>query len=272
MDTHPNPVAPAITRDELYARFARPDAPVVINVCREPAFQAEAKLIPSAIRVAPERVAEWALQHARQPVVVYCVHGHEVSQTAAQTLIQAGFKACYLEGGIEGWKGAALPTIERTAAPGVPGQSRWVTRERPKIDRIACPWLIKRFIDPFATFVYVPKDTVVEYADKNHAIPYDIPGVQFSHRGDLCSFDALLADFALRDPALDQLATIVRGADTDRLELAPQAAGLLAISLGLSANEPDDHAMLARGMVIYDALYAWCRSCQNERHDWTYPS
>jgi hypothetical protein len=146
---------------------------------------------------------------------------------------------------------------------------RWVTRERPKIDRIACPWLIQRFVDPAAEFVYVPKDDVLRVAEETGAIPYDVANVELTHVGELCSFDAILAKYGLADPALQQLAVIVRAADTDRLDLAPQAAGLLAISLGLSANFSDDHAMLAHGMVVYEALYSWCRTCQGETHDWS---
>jgi len=145
---------------------------------------------------------------------------------------------------------------------------RWVTRDRPKIDRIACPWLIARFIDPAAEFLYVPREVVLRIADETGAIPYDVPNVELTHVGELCSFDAVLANYGLTDPALKRLAVIVRAADTDRLDLAPQAAGLLAISLGLSANFADDHAMLSQGMVIYDALYSWCRTCQGETHDW----
>jgi hypothetical protein len=142
--------------------------------------------------------------------------------------------------------------------------SRWVTRERPKIDRIACPWLIRRFIDARAEFLYVPAAQVLAVAKARQAIPYDVPDVQFSHRGALCSFDAFLADFALDDPALAELARIVRGADTGKPELTPQSPGLLAVSLGLSLNFPDDHAMLEHGMVVYDALYAWIRSARAE--------
>ena len=145
---------------------------------------------------------------------------------------------------------------------------RWVTRERPKIDRIACPWLIARFIDSAPEFLYVPADRVLAVAGELDAIPYDIPGVEFSHVGEKCSFDAFLAKYELDEPALQQLAVIVRGADTSRLDLTPQSAGLFAISLGLSARFPDDHEMLAHGLVIYDALYAWCRSCQDEQHNW----
>ncbi|QTR54721.1 chromate resistance protein ChrB domain-containing protein [Thiothrix unzii] len=149
---------------------------------------------------------------------------------------------------------------------------KWVTRERPKIDRIACPWLITRFIDKDAEFLYVPADQVLAVAETSGATPYDIPDVEYSHVGALCSFDAFISKHNLTDPALLQLAVIVRGADTARLDIAPQAAGLLALSLGLSHNFADDHAMLAQGMVMYDALYAWCRHTQQETHSWNYPA
>jgi hypothetical protein len=145
---------------------------------------------------------------------------------------------------------------------------KWITRERPKIDRIACPWLIARFIDTEPEFLYVPAGEVMREAQRTGAVPYDVPGVEFSHVGELCSFDAFLARYQLTDPALQQLAAIVRGADTSRLELTPQSAGLYALSLGLSHNFSDDHEMLKHGMVMYDALHAWCRACQAETHNW----
>ena len=145
---------------------------------------------------------------------------------------------------------------------------KWVTRERPKIDRIACPWLIARFIDDAPEFLYVPADQVLKIANEAGAIPYDIPGVEMSHVGELCSFDAFLKKYDLTEPALQQLAQIVRGADTSRLDLTEQSAGLYAISLGLSNNFTDDHEMLKHGMVIYDALYAWCKHCKRETHNW----
>ena len=145
---------------------------------------------------------------------------------------------------------------------------KWITRERPKIDRIACPWLIARFIDKSPEFLYVPSGEVLKVAQETGATPYDIAGVEMTHVGDLCSFDAFLLKYKLTDPALQQLALIVRGADTARLDLAPQAAGLYAISLGLSHTFKDDHEMLKHGMVVYDALYAWCKACQAETHNW----
>lgn len=147
---------------------------------------------------------------------------------------------------------------------------KWITRERPKIDRIACPWLITRFIDKQPEFLFVPTGDVLRVAGEIGAIPYDIPGVELSHVGGECSFDTFLKKYNLTNPALQDLAVIVRGADTDRLDLAPQCAGLLAISLGLSRNFSDDHKMLEHGLVMYDALYAWCCHARGERHSWNY--
>jgi hypothetical protein len=145
---------------------------------------------------------------------------------------------------------------------------KWITRERPKIDRIACPWLIARFIDEKPEFLFVPAQDVMSEAERTGAIPYDVAGVELTHVGEQCSFDAFLARYGLHDPALEQLAQIVRGADTSRLDLTPQSAGLYALSLGLSRNFDDDHEMLKHGVVMYDALYAWCRECQGETHNW----
>jgi hypothetical protein len=145
---------------------------------------------------------------------------------------------------------------------------QWITRERPKIDRIACPWLIARFIDQEPEFLYVATGDVLKVASETGAIPYDIPGVELPHVGDLCSFDAFLSKYGLTDPALVKVADIVRGADTSRLDLTPQSAGLYAVSLGLSHVFQDDHELLKHGMIMYDALYVWCRDCQNETHNW----
>lgn len=241
----------------LQAALCGANPPLVIDVRREPAYKAAGDVIAGALRRAPESAAAWAKTLPRAgAVVVYCVHGHEVSQNAAKALNDAGIKAQYLEGGIdEGWKaaGGALDAKPSGAA------TRWITRERPKIDRIACPWLIARFVDAAAEFLYVPAAQVHAQAKAREAIPYDVADVAFTHDGDMCSFDAFIKHYRLADPALQTLALIVRGADTGRLDLAPPAAGLLAISQGLSRNFCDDHEMLAHGMVMYDALYAWCR-------------
>jgi hypothetical protein len=145
---------------------------------------------------------------------------------------------------------------------------QWITRERPKIDRIACPWLINRFVDSKAEFVFAPPAEVISRAEKTGAIPFDVEGVELAHDGPLCSFDAILMKYRLTEPALLEMAVIIRGADTARLDLAPQCAGLLAISLGLSHNFKDDHEQLRHGMIVYDALYAWCRYVRTETHTW----
>jgi rhodanese-related sulfurtransferase len=256
----------SISPQATYERRGSAAAPLLFDVRLTPTFADADRMISGARRRAPEQIESWcgAIDRDR-PVVVYCVHGHEVSQNAAQRLRDAGIDASYLEGGIEAWADAGLPLRAKTG----PSSPRWVTRERPKIDRIACPWLIRRFIDPEAQFLYVPTERVFKAAREQDATAYDIPGAEpFSHDGEKCSFDAFLKVYELRDPALDALALIVRGADTDRLALSPQAPGLLAITLGLSVNFPDDQAMLEQGMTIYDALYTWCRSLQGETHGW----
>ena len=256
----------AITASDLRARLREAEPPIVIDARRSSAFTASSEMIGGALRRDPERVGAWAKSlPAASSVVVYCVHGREVSQNTASALSQAGIRASYLEGGLEeGWKAAEGP-IDRKPANAA---TRWVTRERPKIDRIACPWLIARFVDPEAEFVYVPSKEVLNAARERDAVPYDVPDVHFTHEGELCTFDAFIKHYRLNDPALKELATIVRGADTARLDLAPQAPGLAAISLGLSRNFSDDHEMLKHGMVMYDALYTWCKEGKQEMHTW----
>jgi rhodanese-related sulfurtransferase len=257
------PPPQGITLDAFAIWHAKPIRPLIVDVRREPAFAADPQIIPSAIRRAPESVLSWArgLDPART-IVVYCVHGHQVSQQVAATLAALGHDAQYLEDGLAGWQNRGL-SVRPWSPP-----SRWVTRARPKIDRIACPWLIRRFIDPDAQFFYVPADQVMDFSASQNAIAYDVPGVQFTHRGERCSFDALIEDHGLTDPALLQLAQIVRGADTGALDLAAQADGLLALSLGLSRLIGDDLKMLQQGLAIYDALYAWCSQGQSETHGW----
>jgi rhodanese-related sulfurtransferase len=255
----------SISPADLYARLGTASAPVLIDVRRPEAFAKAGELITSAFHHPPDEVEKWwkDLPSGRQ-VVVHCVHGHQVSQNAAAALRAAGMDAVYLEDGIAGWIEQGFPT--RRAIGATPG--KWVTRERPKIDRIACPWLIRRFIDPRAEFIYVPTKQVLAVAKETGGTPYDIEGVEFAHEGERCSFDTILRIYGIHDPALDHLATIVRGADTSRHDLAPQCGGLFAISLGLSANFADDHEMLEHGIVMYDALYTWCRRLQAETHNW----
>ena len=256
----------SIAFPDLQSAIRSRQPPLVIDVRKEPAFNAATDMIAGALRREPDSVTSWAKELPKaSAVVVYCVHGHEVSQGVAQALRAAGISAHYLADGIEeGWKqagGSVMPKARNAS-------TRWVTRERPKIDRIACPWLIARFIDPGAEFLYVPTPNVLSAAKEKEAIPYDVPDVAFTHDGELCSFDAFLKTYHLTDPALERLALIVRGADTARPELAPQSPGLLAVSLGLSRIFADDHEMLKHGMVMYDALYAWCKDGQDETHTW----
>jgi rhodanese-related sulfurtransferase len=254
---------PPFTPLDVERRLAAFPPPTLVDVRRQPAFDQDPNVISGALRRLPDAIDTWAAAlEPWRPVVVYCVRGHEVSQNAATALRSRGFDARYLEGGLERWRAEGRATRPFTAA------TRWVTRERPKIDRIACPWLIARFVDGSAEFHYVPPKEVLQAAKERDAVPYDIPDVPFSHEGELCSFDAFLKHYRLADPALQQLAVIVRGADTARLELAPQAPGLAAISLGLSRNYGDDHEMLKHGMVMYDALYAWCKEGKEEVHTW----
>ena len=250
----------AISASGLRALIGRKTPPIIIDVRRNERWQEASDLIDGALRRDPAQVEQWKKTlPAGAEVVVYCVHGHEVSQNAAKAL-----GAKFLEGGIEHWRadGGDLRAKPKGAS------TRWVTRERPKIDRIACPWLVKRFIDPEAEFLYVPSPDVKKVAGEREAVPYDIPDVEFTHEGELCSFDAFIKRFRLQDPALDELARIVRGADTGKLGLAPQSAGLLAVSLGLSLVFRDDHEMLRHGMTLYDALYRWCKEGKQETHTW----
>ena len=252
MDGRPLSISP----QDVYAKLGTAAAPLLIDVRRAAAFDADDRLIIGSARRLPDQVTGWrgALPAGRS-VVAYCVHGHEVSQGVAAALQQNGVAAAYLEGGIAAWKERSLPTRLKRGQ----SENKWVTREHPKIDRIACPWLISRFVNPDAEFIYVPPNDVANTAERIGGTPYDIKGVEFGHVGDNCSFDAIIRVYGIKDPALDRLATIVRGADTSRPDLTPQCEGLLAISYGLSANFRDDHEMLKHGLVMYDALYTWCR-------------
>ena len=248
----------SITAAALSVALTQPNPPLVIDVRRAKAFTAAADMFSGALRRDPETAESWA-DHLppADAFVVYCVHGHEVSQHAATALRARGLNARYLEHGVEGWReaGGAL----QGKPPDAP--TRWVTRARPRIDRIACPWLIRRFVDTTAEVLYVPSADVAAVAQAKCAIAFDIPDVPFGHHGARCSFDAFIAHYRLSsDPALLRLADIVRAADTDRSSASPQAPGLLAISIGLAHLYADDHAMLTQGMIVYDALYHWCRA------------
>ncbi len=260
-----SPAAPSISAAELRDLMAR-NAVAFFDVRRRPRFEESGEAIPGVPWRDPEQVEAWSrpLKPGR-PVVVACVHGHEVSQGTAAALKARGLDARYLEGGIEGWRKAGNAIARQT--PPAKGAT-WITRERPKIDRIACPWLVLRFYDKTAKFAYVPPERVLPESESTGAVPYDVPGVEMSHDGELCSFDVMIRRLGLKEPALKDLAVIVRGADTGRPDLSPEAPGLLAVSLGLSAMYADDHEMLKAGLVVYDALYAWLLKARGETHGW----
>ena len=261
MDGH----QPSISSLDLYARLGTAAAPTVVDVRDDSAFASAGRLLVGAMHQRRDQVDQWrsSLPLGRL-AIAYCEHGDKISQGVTAALRTAGIDAAFLEGGIAAWRDAGLPT--RRTVGVTPG--KWVTRERPKIDRIACPWLISRFIDPQAEFIYAPTSRVVAVANETGGTPYDIEGVECAHEGEHCSFDTILRIYDIHDSGLDRLAMIVRGADTSRHDLSPQCGGLFAISLGLSANFPQDHEMLRHGMVMYDALYTWCRSLHADTHDW----
>jgi rhodanese-related sulfurtransferase len=247
----------SISATDLYSQLGTANAPMLVDVRRDDAFDADSVQIISAIRFLPGEAFLWrgALPTDRC-VVLYCERGIEPSPALAAAFREAGIDARFLDDGIEKWRSLGLPTRRKLGVT----PSQWVTRHRPKVDRIACPWLVRRFVDPEAAFCYLPPAQIGVFAAWSGAIPYDVEGAEFGHVGECCSFDAFLKIFAIADPALDRLALIVRGADTGKPELTPQSPGLLALSHGLSATINDDHQQLEHGMVLYDALYAWCRS------------
>jgi rhodanese-related sulfurtransferase len=263
----------AIDSLSLHASLFGPTSPLVLDVARPEIVREAGWLIPGARSARSEDASTLAESLDRgRVVVVACAHGHNRSQQVVAELRRAGIAAATLEGGRDAWAAAGLPRVRREAdgialggAPTV-----WVTRRRPKIDRIACPWLVARFLDPDARFLFVDPDQVLAVAADAGGIPYDLPGGLFEHAGERCSFDALLEAFGLDgDPRLAELALIVRGADTGRLDLAPACAGLLGLSLGLSARHgDDDHALLRDGFLLYDALYTWLLQARSETHLW----
>ena len=273
------PAPNAMTCEKLSKLIGTPKAPVVLDVRRDALRNADPRLIATARAVPETGLVREALSHlARElrgeapgrPVLVVCAEGHGRSQGVAAWLRHEGLAAEYLEGGHAAWVAGGLPTFDpaKLPRPDGAGRSLWVTRSRPKIDRIACPWLIRRFIDPRAVFLYVTPSEVQAVAETFGAAPYDIDGVFWSHRGETCTFDTLIAEFDLSIPALDRLATIVRGADTARPDLAPECAGLIAASLGLSRMHVADLEQLEAGMALYDAFYRWCRDATGETHTW----
>jgi rhodanese-related sulfurtransferase len=260
---------------DLALLVGTPAAPVILDVRIDEDFSADPRLIPGTQRRSHRALvnaAEAEVLRGRS-VVVICQGGLKLSQGAAAWLRVHGVEAYSLAGGFEAWRDAGLPLVRTDVVPprDAEGRTIWVTRERPKVDRIACPWLIRRFVDPRAVFLYVSAAEVSAVAQRFDATPFDIEGVFWSHRGERCTFDVMIEEFELRVPALDRLARIVRGADTARPDLAPEAAGLLAISLGLSQMVGDDLRQLEAGMTLYDAFYRWSRDAVHETHNWPAP-
>ena len=254
-------IAPA----QLMRLLGTPAAPVPLDLRLEEDFALDPALVPTARRASHEALPA---DVAGRRIVCICRAGHKISHGAAALLRARGVAAEALAGGVEAWRAAGLPTVPWDAIPEPRRGTLWVTRHRPKIDRIACPWLIRRFVDPEASFLFVPPAEVLGVAERFGATPFDVEGAPLSHRGPECSFDTMIEVFGLAHEALRALATVVRAADTDRHELAPEAAGLLAISVGLSRAHRDDLAQLEAGMVLYDALYRWARDGRGEGHDW----
>ena len=258
---------------DLWNAIATRAAPQVIDVRRRDAYEQSPHLLPGAIWRDFSKAREWISDlDPMRPIAVACKAAHEMSQGTVAQLRADGIDAQVLEGGYEGWAKAGLPFVAKAElermAPRRP--SVWVTRRRPKIERIACPWLIRRFLDPLARILFVDPEEVVNVARESGGIPFDIKDVELSHVGERCSFDTMLRIFGLEGEAsLARLALIVRGADTARHDIVPEAAGLHAVSLGLSALAgDDDHGLLERGFIVYDALFAWLRFAAEERHNW----
>ncbi len=264
------PSPASITPTQLSRLIGTPAAPVLLDLRIDEDFDLDPRIIPGAFRYVFSKVDELAHQLQGKHVVVICYKGKKISQGAAAILREAGVQAEVLEGGSVAWEeaGQLLVSLRGLNNRNETGRTVWVTRHRPKIDRIACPWLIKRFIDPNALFMYVEPSQVLNVAEKFGAAPFDVEGVFYTHRGEDCTFDTMLEEFSLDSEPLRHLAHIVRGADTDKHDLAPQAAGLLAASLGFSRMYKDDLQQLQASLPLYDALYRWCRDATNERHDW----
>jgi rhodanese-related sulfurtransferase len=261
----------SISVDKLARLIGTPKCPAVIDVRTDDDFARDPRLAPGAVRRRFGEVADWAPEFAGRAAVVVCQKGLKLSQGAAAWLRAAGVAAEALDGGAAAWAEAGLPMVPDAKLPkrDARGRTVWVTRARPKVDRIACPWLIRRFVDPNALFLFVPPTDVAGVAERFAASPFDVEGVFWSHQGERCTFDRMVEELGFGGfPPLLRLAAIVRGADTGRPELTPQSGGLLAASLGLSRMYADDLDQLEAGMSLYDAFYRWCRDATEETHDW----
>ena len=260
------PMLNAISVEKLARLVGTNLAPKIIDV-RE--ITNELLLPGSTLRPAGG-VADWAKSIGGGNAVVSCADGGATSAGVAAYLRSEGIEAEVLEGGFCAWHRAGLPVIDANKLPGrdIRGRTMWVTRARPKVDRVACPWLIRRFVDPEAVFLFVAPGEVAGVAERFGAAPFDVDGAFFGHKGEMCTFDAMVDELGLSGfEALERLAVIVRGADTGRTELAPQSPGLVAMSLGLSRMHAEDMAQLEDGMILYDAFYRWCRDALEETHD-----
>ncbi len=261
----PNEISP----QQLFRLIGTASAPTVVDVCIDSDFAKDPRLIPGSFRHPHTDISVLLARLGNGPVVVTCQKGKKLSQGVAAILRSHGVQAEFLSGGILGWRDFGAPLVPVSALPSlIDGSTLWVTRHRPKIDRIACPWLIRRFIDPAARFLFVTPSEVLDVADRFGATPFDVENVFWSHREASCTFDTMLKVFQLETGALKKLATVVRAADTNTHTLAPEAAGLLAFSVGLSRMYRDDMEQLDAGMIIYDALYRWARDGAGETHDW----
>ncbi|HEV7877269.1 sulfurtransferase/chromate resistance protein [Bradyrhizobium sp.] len=260
----------SISPDKLARLIGTAHTPVLVDVRTDEDFDADPRVIPNAVRRSHSDTDGWVGLLTGRAVVVICHKGKKLSEGTAAWLRHANVSAETLEGGFEGWKNAKLPLVPASKLPARDAQGRtvWVTRARPKIDRIACPWLIRRFIDPNAVFLFVAPSEVIAVGERFNAVPFDIENVFWSHRGELCTFDVMIEEFGLATPPLLRLATMVRAADTGRLDLSPEAPGLLAASLGLSRMYDDDLEQLEAGIALYDAFYRWCRDATGETHNW----
>lgn len=264
-----------ISSEQLSRLIGTPRCPVIVDVRVDEHVSADRRFIPTARRFPAAKAGDWApsiaSRHPGRPVVVCCQGGAKLAQGAAAWLRHHGVDADVLEGGFEGWAAAGLPLVpeERIPSRDAEGRTVWVTRARPKIDRIACPWLIRRFVDPSAVFLFVAPSEVIDVADRFGATPFDVEDVFWSHEGDRCTFDTMISAFGLATEPLKHLASIIRGADTGKLDLTPESAGLLAASLGLSRMHADDIEQMEAGFVLYDAFYRWCRDATEETHGWS---
>ena len=258
-----------ITTSQASRLIGLPDAPVIIDLRIDEDFEDDPRLIPAAFRHSFQDIEALVPQLQGKHVILYCQKGEKISQGAAALLQNYRIRAETLSGGQFAWRDASLPLIPAAKIPlSVGKHTLWVTKQRPKIDRIACPWLIRRFIDPGAMFLFVSPAQVLAVAEKFDATPFDVEAVFWSHRAERCTFDTLIEEFELTTPALKKLAEIVRGADTDRVDLTAQSAGLLAASLGLSRMYRNDNAQLDAGLPLYDMFYRWARDASDEAHDW----